>query len=51
MMTPEEEQVEATLRELIRTSVEVAFAAFRVIGVRGIVVRGNLVTYEPDERR
>ena len=41
---------EAYLRELIRVVVESAFASFMVIGIGGVQVRQNLVTFEPRGR-
>lgn len=46
-----EEAQEAALRELIRVSVAVAFGAFMVLGVGGVKVRQNLVSYEPQDGR
>lgn len=41
---------EAYLRELIRVVVESSFASFMVIGIGGVQVRQNLVTFEPRGR-
>lgn len=42
---------EAALRELIRVTVALAFGAVLVLGVGGVKVRRNLVSYEPNDGR
>jgi hypothetical protein len=42
---------EAALRELIRVAVDAAFGGLMLLGLGGIKVRGNLVSYEPKDGR
>jgi hypothetical protein len=42
---PELDAEEARLREIIRVAVEMAFGSFRWLGVGGVRVAGNVVSY------